>query len=298
MSSNVKEKIAFVLSLDSLATQSESDLYLLFGQIQQKGDADTFSKALLTEFKRAATQAGRGVVPLKKYAAARKAASFEEDEGEKLRFFWEHQRFAQGGIAAATLTSCNKTFTSQFEKHSVFDTPENEFSMDRLEQNIELIAEALYKLVFDFKDSHGGPVTAEESAETRGAKKATRGTDGSLRIVLGNGMIVNRERLQHLADFLANSPRTPLDLANNSPVTAEINRILAMNVGDLRKMKIRVSDPKFYEEALSRYTLKAFVVGSRLIDLYLFCGVLMYLGLLYFALNAFSDRAGEKEKND
>lgn len=72
MSSNVKEKIAFVLSLDSLATQSEADLYLLFGQIQQKGDGDAFSKALLTEFKRAATQAGRGVVPLKKYAATRK----------------------------------------------------------------------------------------------------------------------------------------------------------------------------------------------------------------------------------
>ena len=69
--------------------------------------------------------------------------------------------------------------------------------MDRLEQNIELLAEALYKLVFDFKDSQGGPVTAEDSAEeeTRGAKKATRGTGGSLRIVLGNGMIVNRERL-------------------------------------------------------------------------------------------------------
>ena len=70
-----------------------------------------------------------------------------------------------------------------------------------------------------------------------------------------------------------------------------------MNVGDLRKMKIRVSDPKFYEEALNRYTLKAFVVGSRLIDLYLFCGVLVYLGILYFALNAFSDKT-EKEKKD
>lgn len=124
---------------------------------------------------------------------------FDEDESEKPRFFWEHQRFAQGGIAAATVTSCNKTFSSQFEKHSVFDTPENEFSMDRLEQNIELLAEALYKLVFDFKDTHSVTGIQEESSEEEGniggAKKPVRAVGGSLRVVLGSRKIVNRERL-------------------------------------------------------------------------------------------------------
>lgn len=64
---------------------------------------------------------------------------------------YEHQIYNDKGIPSLTITSNDEQFSNRYQKYSVFDRVIND---DELIRNVQIISEALVKLVYVFKNTH------------------------------------------------------------------------------------------------------------------------------------------------
>lgn len=149
LNDKIKEKVKFVLSLDSLAYSNDLSLY--FGSINTKESKR--AKDILVVMREAAAKFGKNVKFVKKPSPG----NFHE---------WEHLRYSEKGFFAGTLTSHKaETFDTAFDKFSVFD---NELNFDRVayEQNLKIISEFLSRLIFTKDSSEGGFISENDLVDT------------------------------------------------------------------------------------------------------------------------------------
>ena len=135
----------FVLCLDHIA-ESEG-LTLLMGSTETE-EQETFAKQVLGLLKKTAKDVNTKIGFEKKISAG----NFYE---------WEHLRFSERAMTAATLTSLKtRKFSHKYDKLSVFDTLEA-FDKAAYEKNSKLIAEFLLRLVFDLTESESTYLTSD-----------------------------------------------------------------------------------------------------------------------------------------
>lgn len=169
---------------------------------------------------------------------------------------WEHIRYSDKGFFAGTLTSNpTEAFENKYAKFSVFDTEQN-FDAAAYQENLKIVSEFLFKLIFpDFKD-----------------KESFFSSDESL---------VDTSINTQLIKFLSKNPRTPSELTEGSKVTQELHRLMKFHIKNTKVRRIRVNNPRFYQDTPVIHKMKYYRSESQLIDLVILACIMIYLGLIY-----------------
>ena len=175
---------------------------------------------------------------------------------------WEHIRYSEKGTAfAGTLTSYkNVTFEHQYEKFSVYDNEDN-FDSTAYELNIKIITEFLAKLLLP-------SIKRDE------------------RFIKDDATLVDFKNQTQFINFLSNNPRIPTQMTTDSKIIQELLRIMKTYVKNTKVRKIRVNNPKFYEDTPIVHKMKYYRAESQLIDLLLLVVIIAYLTALYYLIGS------------
>ena len=72
-------------------------------------------------------------------------------------------------------------------------------------------------------------------------------------------------------------------IQRDSPVSKEFNRLLSLNLNQVKRMGVAIKEIQFFDEKI-RNKIQLHVVTSKLMELYIFFGILAYLIALYFGI--------------
>ena len=254
LSGNIKERIKLVLCLDSL-TDSSTNTSTLHIIPGSLAESDSTANQFIKEFKKAAGK--------KQVKVDVKDSSFSSPNRRFIQH--EHVIYNDKGIPSLTITAKDQKYTNRYQKYSVFD---NTLRNDDLRRNILIISEALVKLVYAFHEKN-------------------------INFFIDNDAIVSESFLEQIKTFLSKNPRAPLMIQRDSPISKEFHKLLGQNVNSIKRMGVSIKDTQFYEEKLDN-KIQTYLVTSKLMELYVFFGILTYLILLYLVLQKMSSHTNEK----
>lgn len=170
-------------------------------------------------------------------------------EKEQKATFWEHQNFYRKGVNALTLSTKEEGKRDLFHKRTIIDNSLNRAS---LKKHIKLVSEVLVGFLFQIE---------------------------SMSIFKDDESIIDEENIDHLEAFFKKNARTPLNIAKGSQVNNELYQIITPYLTKLQKQSFEFKDIKFYDS--NSGTVKVNSVKSKMIDLYILFGAIIYLLLLY-----------------
>lgn len=242
LSAKISERIQFVLCLDHLA--NDAPLTLHVGSTSGE-EQESFAKSTLKLMKQVASLTNTQISFAKKFTSG----NFYE---------FEHLRYSEHGLVAATLTSLTqKKFSHQFEKSSIFDK-KSSFNKEAYANNVAFISEFLFRVVFGF--------------------------DEQVNYIAGSQTIVQEDLLDHLLDLFSQHARIPIQMVSDSPMTKEIKQLFTASVNNVKTKKVKLTNTKFFVDKESKFTLKAFATENQFTDIILFLSIAAYLGALSFIL--------------
>ena len=123
------------------------------------------------------------------------------------------------------------------------------------------MSEALVKLVYSFHDSQ-------------------------LNYFLDNNSLIADDFIDQIKDFLLSNPRAPHLIQRDSPLSKEFYKLLGQNLNTIKRLGVPFKDLIFYQEKAGK-VVQSFLVTSKLMELYVFFGTLIYLIVMYTVLQAF-----------
>jgi hypothetical protein len=168
---------------------------------------------------------------------------------------YEHQIYNEKAIPALTLTAKDVKYSNRYQKYSVFDTSINN---EELRRNILILSEALVKVIHTFQDR-------------------------TINFLVDNNQIVSEDYLEQLKGFMSKNARAPHMIQRDSLISKEFYKLLSQNVNNIKRMGVTIKETQFYENQVGN-KVHTHLVTSKLIELYVFFGILTYLIALYFGL--------------
>jgi len=129
-----------------------------------------------------------------------------------------------------------------------------------LKRNIELIAEALTKAMFGLFDSNNAIFTGDYEGLASG-------------------------QLSQLISLLKQTARFPTKLAKNSDTMKVLTKIFNKAMPNNTKHSFEYKDTEFFTNAPTK--MKAIKIKSRLVDMFLFVLIAIYLFILYAYMKVF-----------
>ena len=159
-------------------------------------------------------------------------------------------------------------FYSKQEKFSVFDNIQN-FDRNAYERNLKVVAEFLLKLSYPSLDADTPFLSSFE----------------------GQASLIDPELQQHVLEFIANNPRIPTEISNDSRLVTELSRLLKFHMKNIKSKRIRVTNPKYYLDSPVRHVLLAYDYQSRILYI---LGMVLAAGSAYYAYTYFMSGSGNK----
>lgn len=138
----------------------------------------------------------------------------------------------------------------------MFDNEEN-FDPAAYELNLKIVTEFLAKLCFP-------QIKREE------------------KYLSDDVTLVNFNNQTQFISYLSQNPRIPTQLVTDSKISQELVRQMKLNLKNTKVRKIKVNNPKFYEDTPVVQKMKYSRAESQMIDLVLLAGILAYLTAVYY----------------
>lgn len=170
---------------------------------------------------------------------------------------WEHEEYSKKKILSATLSGRKDVSKNIFESENISDIMTN---TKAIKKATLLILDSLFNIIFD-NESPG--------------------------IFKDDPAVIDTHNIEFLATFFKNYPRTPLNIVKNSFMNNELFSILQTYLKRPSRQPFEYKDLKFFDS--NSGVIRVNIVKSKLIDMYLLCGIVLYLFLLYVSLKGFKE---------
>lgn len=250
---SVLSDVDFVLCLDSIAKTDQ-----LFLHVSKPPKEGTPAFTLVEEFKAVAEAIFKDL----NFTMIHKKINLAEET-----LSWEHERFSlhTQRLPAGTLSHYDDP--QVLGRSSIFDVRSYE-NNNKLERNIEFIAEALARHIFNLT--------------TKGFPKNMR--------VFSASMALDSHFVKTWMDYLGSQARAAQLFHKDHPFLTGLEQSFSKYVKDVKKVSAKADkrDPEFVFYDRPDTTMFAYRVKPAIFDLFLALGIASYLGVFYLALVNFS----------
>ena len=164
---------------------------------------------------------------------------------------WEHEQFSKKKIISATLSTLNAPPEKIFTRNLFTDV---DMDLNVVSKNIKFIVESLLQFLFDY-DSTKFTIFKEDKT------------------------LIDNKNLETLYNYLKKTPRFPLNIERGSKFNNDMFSYFNSYLQKIKKESFEFNEIQFYENNSGE--IKIYTVKSKIIDLYLLFGILIYLLFIY-----------------
>ena len=164
---------------------------------------------------------------------------------------WEHEQFSKKKIISATLSTLNSPPENIFTRNLFTDV---EIDLNVVSKNIKFIVESLIQFLFDYDST-------------------------KFTIFKDDKTLIDYKNLESLYNYLKKTPRFPLSIEKGSKFNNDMYNYFSSYLQKVKKESFEFNDIQFYEN--NSGDIKIYTVKSKIIDLYLLIGILIYLLFIY-----------------
>ena len=164
---------------------------------------------------------------------------------------WEHEQFSKKKIISATLSTLNSPPENIFTRNLFTDI---EIDLNVVSKNIKFIVESLIQFLFDYDNT-------------------------KFTIFKNDKTLIDNKNLESLYNYLKKTPRFPLSIERGSKFNNDMYNYFSSYLQKVKKESFEFNDIQFYEN--NSGDIKIYTVKSKIIDLYLLLGILIYLLFIY-----------------
>ena len=164
---------------------------------------------------------------------------------------WEHEQFSKKKIISATLSTLNAPPENIFTRNLLTDI---DMDLNVVSKNIKFIVESLLQFLFDYDST-------------------------KFAIFKDDKTLIDDKNLATLYNYLKKTPRFPLSIERGSKFNNDMYSYFSSYLQKVKKESFEFNDIQFYENNSGE--IKIYTVKSKIIDLYLLLGILIYLLFIY-----------------
>ena len=172
---------------------------------------------------------------------------------------WEHEQFSKKKIISATLSTLNSPPENIFTRNLFTDI---EIDLNVVSKNIKFIVESLIQFLFDYDNT-------------------------KFTIFKNDKTLIDNKNLESLYNYLKKTPRFPLSIERGSKFNNDMYNYFSSYLQKVKKESFEFNDIQFYEN--NSGDIKIYTVKSKIIDLYLLLGILIYLLFIYIYIKGIKE---------
>ena len=164
---------------------------------------------------------------------------------------WEHEQFSKRKIISATLSTLNSPPENIFNRNLFTDIDMN---LKTLEKNIKFVAESILEFLFDYDNNN-------------------------FTILKDDDTLIDVKNLQTMNNYLKKTSRFPLSIERGSKINNDLFNFFNSYLQRVKRESFEINEIKFYEN--NSGDIKIYEVKSKIIDLYLLLGIIIYLLVIH-----------------
>ena len=164
---------------------------------------------------------------------------------------WEHEQFSKKKIISATLSTLMAPPEDIFTRNLFTDV---DMDLNVVSKNIKFIVESLLEFLFDYDNAN-------------------------FTIFKDDKTLIDSKNLETMYNYLKKTPRFPLSIERGSKFNNDMFSYFNSYLQRVKRESFEFNEIQFYEN--NSGDIKIYTVKSKIIDLYLLFGILMYLLVIY-----------------
>lgn len=164
---------------------------------------------------------------------------------------WEHEQFSKRKIISATLSTLNAPPENIFTRNLFTDV---DMDLNIVSKNIKFIVESLLEFLFDYDNT-------------------------KFTIFKDDNTLIDSKNLETMYNYLKKTSRFPLSIERGSKFNNDMFTYFNMYLQRVKRESFELNEIQFYEN--NSGDIKIYTVKSKIIDLYLLLGILIYLLFIY-----------------
>ena len=164
---------------------------------------------------------------------------------------WEHEQFSKRKIISATLSTLNAPPENIFTRNLFTDV---DMDLNIVSKNIKFIVESLLEFLFDYDNT-------------------------KFTIFKDDNTLIDSKNLETMYNYLKKTSRFPLSIEKGSKFNNDMFTYFNMYLQRVKRESFELNEIQFYEN--NSGDIKIYTVKSKIIDLYLLLGILIYLLFIY-----------------
>ena len=240
----ISDNLQYVLCLDSIGDLNEKNLYMHLSRFPKE---EEFTPNLLYEiFNKTAKKNKIGL-------------NYEKKKIYLSNVYvpWQHEQFSKKKILSATLSSKKSINTdNNFNRVLIND---NELNKKTLIKNIKFIAESILTFLFTNINNNN--------------------TVNVINRIKNDEDLVDENNINRMINNIKNISRYPINIEKNSKFNNDLFKYFNGYLHKVKRQNFEYNEIKFYENNSGE--IKIYNVKSKMIDLYLLIGILIYLLIIY-----------------
>jgi hypothetical protein len=171
---------------------------------------------------------------------------------------WEHEQFSKKKIISATLSTLMAPPEDIFTRNLFTDV---DMDLNVVSKNIKFIVESLLEFLFDYDNAN-------------------------FTIFKDDKTLIDSKNLETMYNYLKKTPRFPLSIERGSKFNNDMFSYFNSYLQRVKRESFEFNEIQFYEN--NSGDIKIYTVKSKIIDLYLLLGILIYLLLIYVYIKGIS----------
>jgi len=164
---------------------------------------------------------------------------------------WEHEQFSKRKIISATLSTLNAPPENIFTRNLFTDV---DMDLNIVSKNIKFIVESLLEFLFDYDNT-------------------------KFTIFKDDKTLIDSKNLETMYNYLKKTSRFPLSIERGSKFNNDMFTYFNLYLQRVKRESFELNEIQFYEN--NSGDIKIYTVKSKIIDLYLLLGILIYLLFIY-----------------
>jgi len=162
---------------------------------------------------------------------------------------WEHEQYSKKKVLTSTISGRSEVSTNMFDSRFILDT---EVDKKSLKKSIKFIVGSLFGILFDAEN---------------------------IDIFQDDESLIDEQNLDTLISYFKKYPRTPLNVVKGSQINNDLHSIFTSYLQKVQRQPFEYKDMSFYDS--NSGIIKVYTVKSKMIDLYILLGVVIYLLILF-----------------
>ena len=164
---------------------------------------------------------------------------------------WEHEQFSKKKILAATLSTKRECSGSNFNRTLMVD---NRLNKEKLIQNIKFLVESILEFLFDYNIS-------------------------KYPLLQNDDKLIDELHINNLIEYVQRISRSPLNIEKGSKINNDLFNTLNSYTKKAKRQVFELRDIQFYSG--NSGTVYIYNVKSKIIDLFLLVGAVLYLIVIF-----------------